>query len=166
MTGWLRRFNREPVPEPASPPPEDDPDDRPEALLRKQAEAVRTVNRHAGRLPTEAVVLARGVLDVVREVVQTSRERELDIRSVILVRGILDDYLPTTLTGYLALAPEVVDVPGPSGRTPRQSLVEQLVTLENSALDLLDATSRRDVDALMSQGNFLSTKFSRSDLDL
>lgn len=172
MSGWLRRFGRDSGPEPEPGPgpgprlSEDDPEDRPEALLRKRAEAVRTVNRSAGRLPAQAVVLARSVLDVVREVVQTSRERELDIRAVILVRGILDDYLPTTLNGYLALAPEVVDAPGPSGRTPRDSLIEQLVTLENSALDLLDATSSRDVDALMSQGNFLSTKFSRSDLDL
>ncbi len=166
MTGWLRRFNRDPVPEPGPRPPEDDPDDRPEALLRKRSDAVRTVNRSAGRLPPEAVVLARSVLDVVREVVQTSRDSELDIRSVILVRGILDDYLPTTLNGYLALPAEVVDVTGPSGRTPHESLIEQLVTLENSALDLLDATSSRDVDALLSQGNFLSTKFSRSDLDL
>jgi hypothetical protein len=163
MTGWLRRFTREPEPEPA---PDDDPEDRPEALLRKHAQMVRTVNRSAGGLPPEAVVLARGLLDVVRQVVHTSRERELDIRAVILVRGILDDYLPTTLNGYLALDPGVVDIPGPSGRTPRESLIEQLVTLENSGLDLLDATRSRDVDELLSQGNFLSTKFSRSDLDL
>jgi hypothetical protein len=38
--------------------------------------------------------------------------------------------------------------------------------LENSALDLLEATRSRDVDELLSQGNFLGTKFSRSDLDL
>jgi hypothetical protein len=165
MTGWLRRFGRESAPE-QGPAPDDDPDDRPEALLRKQAQMVQTVNRSAGRLPTEAVVLARSVLDVVRQVVRTSRERELDIRAVILVRGMLDDYLPTTLNGYLALDPDVVDAPGPSGRTPRESLIEQLVTLENSGLDLLDATRGRDVDALMSQGNFLSSKFSGSDLDL
>jgi hypothetical protein len=165
MTGWLRRLARDAPPEPG-PPPADDPDDKPEALLRKQWQAVQTVNRSAGRLPSEAVVLARGVLDIVRQVVQTSHDRELDIRAVILVRGVLDDYLPTTLNGYLALDPDLVDVAGPSGRTPRESLIEQLVTLENSALDLLEATRGRDVDALLSQGNFLGTKFSRSDLDL
>jgi hypothetical protein len=165
VTGWWRRLGGGPAPEP-EPAPEDDPDDKPDALLRKQAELVRTVNRSAGRLPTEAVVLARSVLDVVRQVIRTSRERELDIRAVILLRSILDDYLPTTLSAYLALDPGIVDVSGPSGRTPRESLIEQLVTLENSGLDLLDATRGRDIDALLAQGNFLGTKFSRSDLDL
>jgi hypothetical protein len=167
MTGWFRRLARDAPPEPqAQSSPVEDPDDRPEALLSRQWQMVQTVNRSAGRLPAEAVVVARSVLDVVRQVVQTSGERELDIRAVILLRGILDDYLPTTLSAYLALDPGIVDVSGPSGRTPRESLIEQLVTLENSGLDLLDATRGRDIDALLAQGNFLGTKFSRSDLDL
>jgi hypothetical protein len=164
VTGWLRRFVREPAPEDG--PPAEDPDDRPEALLRRQAELVHTVNRNAGRLPPEAVVLARSVLDAVRQVIGIAADRELDVRATILVRGILGDYLPTTLQSFLALDPDVAAAPGPSGRTPTDLLVEQLMTLENSALDLLDAARARDVDALASQGNFLSTKFTGSDLDL
>jgi hypothetical protein len=164
MTGWLRRFAREPAPDEL--PAAEDPDDRPEALLRRHRELVSTVNRSAGRLPPEAVVLARGVLDAVRQVISVAAERELDVRATILVRGILGDYLPTTLQSYLALDPDVAAAPGAAGRTPTELLVEQLTTLENSALDLLEAARARDVDALVSQGNFLSTKFTGSDLDL
>jgi hypothetical protein len=44
--------------------------------------------------------------------------------------------------------------------------MEQLDALETSALGVLQAAQQQDVDALMTQGNFLRTKFSRSDLDL
>ena len=147
-------------------PPEDDPNDKPQALLARVFDLVHEVNGSAGRLPVEGVVIARRVLDAVREVIDTSAERELDIRAVISIRGILDDYLPTTLHAYLAIDPDVVDVPRPSGRTPSQSFIEQLDVLWSSAMDLLDATRAHDADALLSQGSFLRTKFSGSDLDL
>jgi hypothetical protein len=44
--------------------------------------------------------------------------------------------------------------------------MEQLEALETSALAVLEATQQQDVDALMTQGAFLRTKFSGSDLDL
>ena len=45
-------------------------------------------------------------------------------------------------------------------------LLEQLDALETSALAVRDAAAHSDVDALMTQGSFLRTKFARSDLDL
>ncbi len=57
-------------------------------------------------------------------------------------------------------------MPRPSGRTPVQSLAEQLEALLDAAADLLSATQAQDADALLSQGSFLRTKFSGSDLDL
>ena len=146
--------------------PQDDPKDKPEALLAVGYDLVHDVNRNAGRLPPEGVVAARRVLDVVREVIETSAERELDVRAIVSIRGILDDYLPTTLHAYLAIDPAAVDVVRPSGRSPAQSFVEQLDVLWASAMDLLDATRAHDADALLSQGSFLRTKFSGSDLDL
>ena len=145
---------------------QDDPKDEPEALLASMFTLVRSVNADAGRLPPEGVVIARRVLDAVREVIETSAERDLDIRAVVSVRGILEDYLPTTLRAYLAIDPAAVDVARPSGRTPAQSFIEQLDVLWGSAMDLLDATRAHDADALLSQGSFLRTKFSGSDLDL
>ncbi|MCW2497262.1 MAG: hypothetical protein JWQ77_3186 [Jatrophihabitans sp.] len=129
-------------------------------------ERVGEINQNAGKLPVEAVVVAKRVLDAVREVVETATDRELDIHAVVSVRGILEDYLPTTLHAYLALDPGSVNTPRGSGRTPAQSVVEQLETLWESASDLLEATRAHDADALLSQGSFLRTKFSRSDLDL
>lgn len=144
----------------------DDADDRPEALRSALSELIDFVNRSAGRLPVEGVVLARRITDTVREVIDTSADRELDIYAVVSIKGILGDYLPTTLRSYLALDPHVVSVPRPSGRTPDQSLLEQLEALWSSAADLLAATHAQDADALLSQGNFLRAKFTGSDLDL
>ncbi len=57
-------------------------------------------------------------------------------------------------------------MPRPSGRTPTGSLIEQLETLWASATDLLDAIRAQDADAMLTQGSFLRTKFTGSDLDL
>jgi hypothetical protein len=124
------------------------------------------INKNAGRLPIEAVVVAKRVLDAVREIVDTSQVHELDMRVVSSLRGILDDYLPTTVRAYLALDPATVYTPHASGTSAAQSVVEQLETLWESAEDLLAATRADDVDALETQGRFLRTKFSRSDLDI
>jgi hypothetical protein len=118
-------------------------------------------------LPGEAVVVARRITDMLREVIDgADPERGLDIHAVVSIRGILEDYLPTTLRTYLALDPDIVDVPRPSGRTPSASLIEQLEGLWSSAADLLDASRAHDADALLAQGSFLRTKFTGSDLDL
>lgn len=146
--------------------PHEDPEDAPAALLGHVFDLVHEVNRNAGRLPPEAVVGARRVLDVVREVIETADDGELDVHAVVAVRGILGDYLPTTLHTYLALDPDVLDTPRPSGRTPNGSLIEQLDALWASATDLLDAIRAQDADAMLTQGSFLRTKFSGSDLDL
>ena len=160
---WFRRANERAQEELS---PQDDPKDKPEALLASLFALIREVNANAGRLPVEGVVVARRVLDVVREVIETSSERELDVRAVVSIRGMLKDYLPTTLHAYLAIDPSVVDQQRPSGRTPAQSFIEQLDVLWASAMDLLEAARAHDADALLSQGSFLRTKFSGSDLDL
>ena len=163
---WFRRASDRAQQQAREQLSQDDPKDKPESLLASMFELVREINVNAGRLPVEGVVIARRVLDAVREVIETSAERDLDIRAIVSVRGILEDYLPTTLRSYLAIDPAVVDVARPSGRTPAQSFIEQLDVLWSSAMDLLDATRAHDADALLSQGSFLRTKFSGSDLDL
>jgi hypothetical protein len=125
------------------------------------------VNRSAGRLPTDAVVIARRITDMLAEVIDgADTERGLDIHAVVSIRGILQDYLPTTLRAYLALDPSTVDQQRPSGRTPSESLAEQLDLLWSSAADVRDAERAHDADELLTQGSFLHTKFSGSDLDL
>jgi predicted amidohydrolase len=111
-------------------------------------------------------VTARRITDLLSEVVDTSDVRPLDVYAVISVRAAVTDYLPTTLRSFLAVDEDLVDVPRATGRTPAESLLDQLDSLETSALAVLEAAQQQDVDALMTQGNFLRTKFSRSDLDL
>jgi hypothetical protein len=146
--------------------PETDQEDSPEALRAAIASVVRLVNSSAGRLPLRAVVAARRVTDVLSEIVDTSEVRPLDVYAVISVRSAATDYLPTTLRSFLAVDEDLVEVPRPSGRTPVESLLEQLDALEDSATAVLQAAREQDVDALMTQGAFLRTKFTGSDLDL
>ncbi|PZS12331.1 MAG: hypothetical protein DLM57_19155 [Pseudonocardiales bacterium] len=149
-----------------APPAEDDPADSPAALLRALGQLVGFINQNAGRLPGESVVAARRVTDTVREVIDTSNDGELDVYAIISVKGIVNDYLPTTLRTYLALDPQLVDARRPSGRTPKESLLDQITSLWAGAADVLAAAQAKDADALVSQGTFLQTKFTGSDLDL
>lgn len=149
----------------AEPEPADD-GDSPEALRGALHVLERTVNAAAGRLPNQATVTARRVTDVIGEILDTAAVRPLDINVVISVQQTIEDYLPTTVRSYLALDSSVVGVARPSGRTPTESLLEQLDTLESSVRTVLTATRAQDADTLLSQGSFLATKFSRSDLDL
>ncbi|WP_375478434.1 hypothetical protein [uncultured Jatrophihabitans sp.] len=162
MVSFFRRNSDAPPPQPDQP----DPEDNPEALRRRLWELVQFINRNAGKLPVAAVVAAREVTDTVREVIATSADHDLDVYAVVQINGIVADYLPTTLRAYLSLDPDLTERVGPSGRTPLAALREQLDSLVGAAEDLLDATQAHDVDALFTQGNFLRTKYTRSDLDL
>lgn len=141
-------------------------DDSPAALRRGMDDLDRFVNRSSGRLPAAAVVGARQITDLLRDVVDTTEVRPLDVYAVVSVKGIVSDYLPTTLRTYLAVDPSLHDTPRASGYTPAQSLLEQIDAMRTSAAATLEATNAQDADALMTQGSFLRTKFSRSDLDL
>ena len=141
------------------------PDEVP-VLCDSLDELNRDINRNAGRLPGMAVVNARGVTDTVREILQTAGARPLDVYAVMSVRGILQDYLPTTIKSYLAVDAALVDIARDSMPTPTQSLLEQIQALQTSASATLMAVRARDVDAVTTQGSFLRTKFTGSDLDL
>ncbi|MFN2518166.1 MAG: hypothetical protein ABR604_03835 [Jatrophihabitantaceae bacterium] len=149
-----------------SPPAEDEPADSPAELLRALDQLVAYINQNAGKLPGESVVAARRDTDALREIIDTADEGELDVYAIISVKGIVNDYLPTTLRTYLSLDPQVVDVRRPTGRTPKESLLDQIMSLWAGAADVLTAAQAKDADALVSQGSFLQAKFTGSDLDL
>jgi hypothetical protein len=161
MTSWFRRPH-----DPAPPAPEPEPDDSPVVLTRKLTELVSFVNRSAGRLPADSVVAARLVTDAASDVIDTAENGTLDIHAALSVKGIVNDYLPTTLHAYLALDPMTVDQAASAGRTPKEALLDQLTSLLHGAEDVRAAARSRDVDALVSQGTFLRTKFTGSDLDI
>lgn len=159
---WFRRGQEQRV----AAAQEEDQQDSPDQLRLRLAELVQFVNGSAGRLPVEAVVVTRQVTDTIGQVIAAADDGELDVYAVVSINGIVTDYLPTTLRAYLNLDPALTERPGPSGRTPRAALREQLDGLSAAADDLLHAARAHDVDALFTQGNFLRTKFTRSDLDL
>jgi hypothetical protein len=169
MTSWFRRAQAAAHPQPPAPA---EPDDSPAALAQRLRELLTLIQQNSGRLPVDAIVAARHVVDTVREILTdverdaAQRGGEPDVTVILSVRGIVDDYLPTTLRRYLALDPATVDDSRPTGGTPRQEFVDQIDALWLAAADVLTALRARDVDDLVSQGNFLRTKFSRSDLDL
>ncbi len=146
--------------------PEPSPENGSATLRLTLRELNGYINQNAGRLPVESVVTAFRVVDTLREVIDSSADGELDIYAVVAVEGILTDYLPTTLKSFLALDPSQLDLPWTGGRTPTEALQEQLDSLWDAASDVLVAARTADVNGLMTQGNFLRTKFSRSDLDL
>ncbi|ROS23014.1 hypothetical protein [Cellulomonas sp. PhB150] len=161
---WLARLRGDDEPDEQQAPEPDE--DSPAALQAAVDELVRYVNARAGALPPAALVNARMLTDTLTEVVDSAAVRPLDVYAVISVRGVVGDYLPTTLRGYLALEPEARDVPRSDGHSPTQSLMMQIDALQTSVAATLVATREQDADALMTQGRFLQTKFHRSDLDL
>lgn len=143
-----------------------DPGDTPEALMRLCAQTDEFVDRNAGRLPTAVVVDVRSLTDVMRAVVATTAVRPLDVHALVSVRAVLEDYLPTTLKRYLAVDEALLDTARSGAPSPRDSLHEQVAALHAAASTTLTAVRAQDVDALSTQGRFLRTKFTASDLDL
>ncbi|GAA3192543.1 hypothetical protein ACFO1B_04825 [Dactylosporangium siamense] len=157
---WLRWWGDDDE----TPPPADPQADQltdPEQIRKRIVEAEHFVNQHASRLPAAAVVKARWLTDTLREILDTSANRPLDIHAVLLVRNTVDDFLPTTLRSYLTLEASMRDRPAPV-----PELLSQLDLLQEAASNILVAVRGQDRDALATQGNFLRTKFTRSDLDL
>ncbi|GAB16491.1 hypothetical protein GOEFS_004_00060 [Gordonia effusa NBRC 100432] len=172
MASWFRRNRRGPerAAPPSATPPADGTtglgEDSPAELNRLVSELVWYVNAHAGHLPNQSVVTARYVCDLLSATIATSTTRELDVYAVISVRAIASDYLRTSVATYLAAA-QTMAGSTTEGTDPNAALLdEQLNLLWDSAAEVFAAAKSRDLDALRTQGNFLRTKFSRSDLQL
>lgn len=151
---WFRRDQRIPSP----PPPETSPEQEAVALRAKLHTCYGHVNGGAGRLPAESVLAALSVCDLLAQAVDAVAGQPVDVGTTISIERILDDYLPTTLRTCLSA--------GTGDRAAADALREQLRSLADAATNILATTRQRDSDAMRTQGAFLQTKFSRSDLDL
>ncbi|MEV0569357.1 hypothetical protein [Dactylosporangium sp. NPDC050588] len=162
---WLRWWgDDDEAPPPAAAPTADssgDPVGDTTQILKRITDAEHFVNQQAARLPAAAVVRSRWLTDTLREILDTSATRPLDIHAVLLVRNTVEDFLPTTLRSYLTLEASMRDRPAPV-----PELLTQLDLLQEATSNILVAVRAQDRDALTTQGNFLRTKFSGSDLDL
>jgi hypothetical protein len=166
VINWLfGRRQEAPGTQPRSRPATEVPDS-PTALAAELFRVIRFINASAGQLPTAATVVARRITDTVDTVLHATRDRELDIHARVSLNGILRDYLPTTLRNYLALDPASRDEPRAAGPSATAALGAQLDALLDGATEVLTAVRNDDANSLVAQGNFLRTKFARSELDL
>ena len=164
----LRRFfNGSP---PASPTPPAPPVDEVQALRDSLKGTIRTVNAAAGRLPPSVVPEVHRVEDVLHELLnhaQRSAGNALGALEMQSLEAAVTDYLPTSIETFLALPVEfVAEHRNNKGQSPGQELSEQLMFLEHGVRELAQAVYSGDANQLSTQGRFLKTKFSRSDLDL
>lgn len=140
----------------------------PPALLDIQAapvaelpEDLRRLARRIGpQLPPAAQTHLTNILAAVAGIEPKLRAIDPNNLSVISVRQILADYIPTTLTAYAALPPRVrSSTRFGDGRTAEMQITEQLALLERQMDEVADNLSRGDLTALENQGRFLDEKF-------
>ena len=143
------------------------PGSEPEALEAELTELVRRVNRAGRTMPEGGVPAVREVEDVLRPLLRYLRTNPPTESEMIPIRSMVRDYLPTTVDTFLALPPEFAATHrNRQGRSPAEELLEQLRLLGEGAREYATAIYAGDAQELTNQGQFLETKFSRSDLDL
>lgn len=139
----------------------------PQVLERELTDLVRRVNRGGDRMPEGGVPAVREVEDVLRPLLRYLGANPATETEMIPVRSMVRDYLPTTVNTFLALPPDFAATHrNRLGRTPAEDLLEQLRLLGEGAQEYATAIYAGDAQQLTNQGQFLATKFTRSDLDL
>lgn len=125
----------------------------------------RLAHRVGPQLPAPAQAHLANILAAVAGIEPKLREIDPNNPSVISVRQIMADYIPTTLTAYAALPPRVrATTRLGDGRTADAQITEQLALLEKQMDEVADNLSRGDLVALETQGRFLEEKFRATDL--
>lgn len=167
--GFRRRGEPEPAAPGAAPAAATGPDEL-TALRTSLRSTVARVNRSAGRLPEGVVPRVRAIEDLLVELLDheaTTAWSTLTAQTRFSLSATVDDYLPTSISAYLALPPDFAATHrSAEGRSPAEELQEQLRTLYVAVQELAQAVYAGDAERLSTQGRFLDTKFSRSDLDL
>jgi len=88
-------------------------------------------------------------------------------QDLYLVRQTATDYLPRTISTYLALPSDSVDMPleTAGGKTARQELKAQLDLLDTKLDDIAQDLQRQDADRLLANRRFLESRFGARDTD-
>lgn len=149
---------------PAAAPAAPQGDDVP-SLIRHNQSLVLEINQSAAYLPGLGMVLARSVTDTVRTVLTSPDAGMLDISVRVAIFGVLTDYLPGSIRGYIGAVRAAGSDQGAIAAADDQ-LVEQLTALRRSVEELAQASRQRDMQALQVHGRFLEAKFGQSDLEL
>jgi hypothetical protein len=125
----------------------------------------RLVDSVANGLPKESLERLRGIQGTLEELLP--RLQELRERSVIsakdsfTVTETVRRYLPDTLGAYLRLPRFYAQMqPLADGRTASQTLFAQLTVLDTSLKDVAKSAFAGDAETLVTNGEFLQSKFS------
>lgn len=139
-------------------------------LRARLAELVARTNRAADRLPVGVVPQVRAIEDLLVELLdhaQATTGSSISAAERYSLTATIDDYLPGSVDAFLALPASFAGTHrSADGKLPGEELLEQLVLLEQAVRDLALAVYSGDAERLSTQGRFLDTKFSQSDLDL
>lgn len=162
---WRSLFGRDRDPQPP-PGPSAAPKPFAERMLEKMGETSWAARRGGGRLPVEVLPQLGRIEDVVYPFLDYVKTNPLNVDEEIAVEQIVGDYLPTTISAFLAIDPRIASHPRADGRTAGDDVIEQLETLETAIQDVTKAVYAHDAQELAVQGRFLRTKFSGSDLNL
>jgi hypothetical protein len=125
----------------------------------------KLVNSVAQGLPKEALDLLHSIQGTLEELLP--RMKELRERGIISAKDsftVLETvrrYLPDTLAAYLRLPKYYAQMqPLADGRTASQTLFDQLRVLDTSLKDVAKSAFAGDAEALVTNGQFLQSKFS------
>lgn len=157
---WAGVTGRAPAPEPALELPR--PPTAPELLDRLSAiesdiTAKAAEQRVSGVVAARVGAICRTARDIVPRLDQLGGHGTRDAHSVMAT---VTSYLPEALGGYLRLPRDYADNrPVAGGKTSLMLLVDQLDLLDRTMDQILDAATRRDVQALIAHGKFLEEKF-------
>lgn len=163
----LKRLLRRDGPDPDHPAT---PADEVAQLRERLRDLVARTNRAADRLPMGVVPQVRAIEDVLVELLDhaaATTGSSISAAERYSLAATIDDYLPGSVDAFLALpAAFAATHRNADGKRPGDELLEQLVLLEQAVRDLAIAVYSGDAERLSTQGRFLDTKFSQSDLDL
>jgi hypothetical protein len=110
----------------------------------------------------------RAVEVAIVDLLPAYRSSGIEARDRFVVERTASDYLPSAVHRYLKLPPAVREVPlqDADGKTASQVLADQLDILSRRLREVVDATYREDVEALIVHGRFLNSKFGATSLSL
>jgi len=84
-------------------------------------------------------------------------------KDLYIVRQTASDYLPRTLSAYLALPKQSTERPlSTTGQTPHQELRAQLDLLDTKLDDIAQDLQRQDVERLLANRQFLEERFGKA----
>lgn len=113
-----------------------------------------------GSVPTPVLARVLRITTMVRAIVPRLSNLGLSSQDGYTVVATATDYLPESVSAYLALPRDWADTrPVADGKSSLLLLVDQLDLLALTTQRMADAANRLDASALVAQGGFLDAKF-------